>query len=409
MKLNGKNSDDYLYLRLMEDTRLPNGLYDLKAGTIVRMHIASLKKNIWKNNIRDYLMGYVENETCIEAKKDDNLLLHGLVPINFFKCFVVKNDFDLVVSVNYGDLIVMNDWLKAKLNINAPFIRGQMAFFDYRDVAHFNSDFFKNGTLDKSPTNSSGELFEVLQYNSDDSNLPPNTDGKLICKSGDAICLQFKKGEVIDFSNPAVALLFLNQEYIKFLLKTEDVVGEEKDNCFIKDFEGWIPEAKRRYFKIHDYIKIHHLNDILMQKGIFESIVQHVPDFQSFVYGINNFSFYDDFDFDEEGFLRYVWSSNSVEFTLELAKIADPVTREVGEEHYRHEITMKELLDEERELKYEAEKYYKAHQARFWKLKKVNPKLDYITFMIEEKEREEERKNVLVRRLVRTLNYRIDK
>ena len=49
MKLNGKNSDDYLYLRLMEDTRLPNGLYDLKAGTIVRMHIASLKKNIWKN------------------------------------------------------------------------------------------------------------------------------------------------------------------------------------------------------------------------------------------------------------------------------------------------------------------------------------------------------------------------
>lgn len=119
---------------------------------------------------------------------------------------------------------------------------------------------------------------EVVQYQfSDTADIKNPEGGNIVCKSGDAICLQFKEGEEIDFSDPAVSLLFLDQKYVKFLLKTEVLSEEEKIAHFIKDFNGWIPMAERKYYRIHDWIKIKTFNDF-MKTGVFEAIRKRVPD-----------------------------------------------------------------------------------------------------------------------------------
>lgn len=422
MILNGVNSDDYVYLRLMEDTTIPYGFVNLPAGTVVRFHLDTFRNNLWKREVREELFQReIDNETFkrtddfyyLDVESNADVSPTELMPIKQYNCIRAKRSFDIVLPIKYGDLLVMSDWLKSKLCENVPFVRGQLAFMNYRNVAHFNEDFFKNGVFSTSNYSSDklvplGFNREVVQYQfSDDVDVKNPGGGNVVCKDGDAICLQFREGEEINFSDPAVSLLFLDQEYIKFILNTEMVSGKEKEELFRTDFSGWIPEARRKYYRINDGIKIKSFNDI-MTKEVWEEIRRYAPDFNNVFFDNYNYSQYDDFDFDEKGYLRYVWTRGSIEIEHELSKIATPVSKEMGEEHYNHELTMEELLEEERELKRRAEAYFKAHKGRFYKLQRNNPTLNHIEFMMQEEAREQEVKKELVKRLTNAINARID-
>lgn len=424
MILNGVNSDEYVYLRLMKDTIIPNGHHvDLPAGTVVRFHIDTLRQNLWKYVVREKFFTQ-EFDSKTFTKTDDFYYLDvesnlefsttELMPTKQYKHVKAKRNFDIVLPIKYGDLLVMNDWLKSKLSENVPFVSGEFAFMNYRNVAHFNEDFFKNGIFLTSQSSRNklvplGIKSEVVQYNfSNDVNAKNSEGGKVICKDGDAICLQFREGEEINFSDPAVSLLFLDQEYVKFLLNAEIISEAEKEEYFIEDFSGWIPDVGRKYYRIHDCIKIKSFNDI-MQEEVWEDIRRYAPDFNNIFYNNHCYSQYDDFDFDVNGYLRYVWTSGGIEIKHELSKIADPVSREIGEEHYSHEIIMKELLEEESELNRRAEAYFKSHKGRFYKLQRTNPTLNYVDFMIHEENQEKEIKKELVLRLTKAINVRIEK
>lgn len=422
MILNGVNSNDYVYLRLMEDTAIPYGFIELPAGTVVRFHLDTLKKNLWKREVREKLFEReVDSETFtrtddfyyLDIKASDEDSKAEIMPIKQNNLIKTKRNFDIVLPVKYGDLLVMSDWLKSKLCERVPFMSSQLAFMDYQNVAHFNKDFFKNGVFLTSNYSSNqlallGINREVVQYQFlDDVNVKNLGGGNVVCKDGDAICLQFREGEEINFGDPAVSLLFLDQVYVKFLLNTETISGKEKDELFMADFSGWIPEAGRKYYRINDGIKIRSFNDI-MTKEVWEDIRRYAPDFNNVFFDNYNYSQYDDFDFDENGYLRYVWTRGSIEIEHELSKIATPVSKEIGEEHYSHEITMKELLEEERELKHRAEAYFKSHKGRFYKLQRSNPTLNHIDFMMQEEAREMELKRELIKRLTNAINVKIE-
>lgn len=326
MILNGLNSDDYVYLRLTENTKIPYGFIEFPKGTIVRFSIDFLRQRLWKWQVREeFFEREIDSKTYEKTDKyyyldtslNENIPSTELVPTKQYKSVRAKRDFDIVLPVQYGDLLVMNDWLKNKLSEDVPFVRSKMQFMDYRNVGHFNEDFFKNGNMISSPYISKetpmGIDFEIFQYQtSDELTAYDSDDGRIICKSGDAVCLQFKEGEEIDFSNPAVSLLFLDQEYVKFLLKTEVLSEEEKIEQFIKDFSEWLSEAGRKYYRIYDWIKIKTLRDITDHE-IFETIRKRIPDFENVFYNNYNYSQYDDFDFDENGYLRYVWTSGGID------------------------------------------------------------------------------------------------
>ncbi len=261
MIINGVNSDDYVYLRLTQDTKIPYGYIDLPAGTVVRFHVGSLRQNIWKWEVREnFFTRMIDSKTFektdefyyIETTPNPEVSATELMPTKQYNRVKVKRNFDIVLSVKYGDLLVMNDWLKSKLSESVPFTRCQVAFMGYRNVAHFNEDFFKNGTFLTSNSQKNklvplGIKSETVQYKSSDAVEIKNPEGgNVVCKDGDAVCLQFREGEEINFNDPAVSLLFLDQEFVRFLLNTEPVSEKEKEECFIADFSGWIPTAERK-------------------------------------------------------------------------------------------------------------------------------------------------------------------
>lgn len=421
MILNGVNSDDYIYLRVLEKTRVPGSLVEYEPGTIIRINVKNLRKNIWKWQVQTNLMqrvydpktfNYTDEFIYLEFTPEENLKPTAILPRELYSKVTVKEDFDIVLPVQYGDLLLINDWLSSKLSSDVPFIRFQMPFSSYLSVSQFNDEFLRFGKLKSSDTPKEslallGINTEVMQYVPDEEYIKKAFPGNnIICKSGDSICLQFKKGEVIDFKDPGLSLLFLDQDWVRCLLKTEYLKEDEKKQQFIADFSGWLPECNRRYYKLHDDLKIKSLNDF-MDPDVWETAKRIAPDLHNVFY--NNYwrySPYDNFDFDSEGYLRYVWCSEEIEFEHEIAKIATPVSADLGRIHYLHELNAKKLDLMKRTLEMRAKSYLKSHKSRYHKLLRGNPNLTPVEFLEIEEKREQETQKQFVRRLAIALNKR---
>lgn len=282
-------------------------------------------------------------------------------------------------------------------------------------IAEFNRKFFENGTLVPS-TNTGNALISlnpkgVFKYveKTKEQDESPFDGGNIICTSaGEVICLPLEKGDVLDLSDPVINLLFMDQEWMRLLLQTEVVPEEEKLKLFERDFAGWIPEAGRRYFKLHKDIKLINLSMIEVHR-VWPLIESLAPDFYNYLYNeFNMYSSEDGFDFDSEGYLRYIHTGNNSFKENELSKIAERVSAEEGRLHYEHEMLAREKRLRREKLEREAEEYFKAHKARFYKLQKSNPNLTQIEFMQMEQERLNETKRILVRKLNNALTRRIN-
>lgn len=419
MKLNGVDSDDYIYLRLIDDIKWDGR--DFLKGTIMRFSISHLRKVIWKREVRQKLftrktdkreMKYLDGYCCIELKAKSNVFKQAFLPQDLYESITITDDINIFPVIFPEDLIAVNDWLTKKLN-SSKFSLEAWCRDEASNIAEFNRKFFDNSTL-VSSNNTGNTLISlnpqgVFKYvkKTKEQDERHFDGGNIICTSdGEAICIPLEKGDVLDLSDPVLNLLFINQEWMRLLLQTEVVPEEEKLKLFERDFAGWIPEAGRRYFKLHKDIKLINLSMIEVHRvwPIIESIA---PDFYNY---LNNYmySIEDGFDCDSEGWLRYIHISDEYFVEQELAKIAERVSAEEGRLHYEHEMLAAEQNERREELEWEADEYLKKHKARFYKLQKSNPNLTAVEFMQMEQERLNETKRVLVRRLNNSLNNRIN-
>lgn len=421
MLLNGVDSDDYIYLRLVDDIRWD--MRDFHKGTIIRFSISHLRKVIWKREVRQKLfnrktdkreMKYSDEYCCIELKAKSNVSKQAFLPQDLYESITITDDINIFPVISPEDLVAINDWLTKKLN-SPKFSFEAWGRGEASSIAEFNRKFFENGTLVPSTNtgnalislNSKG-VFKYVEKTKEQDERPFN-GGNIICTSaGEVICLPLEKGDVLDLSDPVINLLFMDQEWMRLLLQTEVVPEEEKLELFERDFAGWIPEAGRRYFKLHKDIKLINLSMIEVHR-VWPVIESLAPDFYNYLYNeFNMYSSEDGFDFDSEGYLRYIHTGNNSFKENELSKIAERVSAEEGRLHYEHEMLASEQRQRREELEWEAEKYFKSHQARFYKLQKSHPKLTKVEFMQMEQERLNETKRVLVRRLNNALNKRIN-
>lgn len=420
MLLNGEDSDNYLYVRLTDDIKWD--MIDYPKGTIMRFSIPFLRNVIWKSEIRQKLferksdpktMHYLDEYVYIELKLKKEASKKAFLPQDLYESIRMIEDREVYPVILPEDLIAINDWLAKKLK-SPKFSFEAYGRDSANSIAKFNEKFFDKGVLESStitgnaliPLNPKG-VFKYMGKTESSQNRP-SSSGNVVCTSrSDAICLPLEKGDVLDLSDPVINLLFIDQEWLRLFLKTEVVPEEEKLKLFERDFAGWIPEAGRRYFKLHPDIKLINLSMIEVHRvwPIIESIA---PDFLNYLYEMcSAYSSEDDFDFDSDGYLRYIYTGNYSLKEAELAKIAERVSAEEGRLHYEHEMLAREKRLRREELEWEAEKYFKSHQARFYKLQKRQPDLTKISFMQMEQAREKETKRVLVRRLNASLETRI--
>lgn len=419
MKLNGVDSDDYIYLRLIDDIKWDGR--DFLKGTIMRFSISYLREVIWKREVIQKLftrktdkreMKYIEEYCCIELKAKSNVSKQAFLPQDLYESITITDDINIFPVIFPEDLIAVNDWLTKKLN-SSKFSLEAWGRDEASNIAEFNRKFFENGTLVSSTNNGNALIplnpkgvFKYLEKTKVQDERTFESRNIICTSAGEVICIPLEKGDVLDLSNPVISLLFINQEWMRLLLQTEVVPEEEKLKLFERDFAGWIPEAGRRYFKLHKDIKLINLSMIEVHRvwPIIESIA---PDFYNY---LNNYmySIEDGFDCDSEGWLRYIHISDEYFVEQELAKIAEIVSAEEGRLHYEHKMLAAEQNKRREALEWEADEYLKKHKARFYKLQKSNPNLTAVEFMQMEQERLNETKRVLVRRLNNSLNNRIN-
>jgi len=420
MLLNGVDSDDYLYVRLAEDIRWDGR--NFSKGTIMRFSISHLRKVIWKREIEQDLFARKEDERTmsytgeycyIELKAKSDVSRQAFLPQDLYESIKIIEYKEIYPIISPEDLVAVNDWLTKKLN-SSKFSLEAWCRDEASNIAEFNRKFFENSTL-VSSNNTDNTLITlnpkgVFKYvkKTKEQDERPFDGGNIICTSdGEVICIPLEKGDILDLSDPVISLLFINQEWMRLLLQTEVVPEEEKLKLFERDFAGWIPEAGRRYFKLHPDIKIRNLTmqEIYKAWPVIESIAPDLYNYFSDNYW--RFSSEDSFDFDDEGYLRYIYTSDEYLVEQELAKIAERVSAEEGRLHYENEILAAEQNKRRRKLEWEADEYLRKHKARFYKLQKSNPNLTAVEFMKMEQAREKETKQVLIRRLNNSLKTRI--
>lgn len=194
--------EDYVYLKLIEDYEDKNGV-KYKSGEILRYKKEWLIENIIGRqfgNVFDYNneLIYEKNEDC-----DENDILYHKI----YKSIIVSKDSNYKLYLWPGDCFYLNDWL-----------------FEHIDEKGIGviTNAQKKVISDQANSNRLIELTEGY----------PNEELNAY--------IYFKKGENLDFSDPAVIALFYNLDWMRLFAKTEIISGKEKQELFDEDFSNAI-------------------------------------------------------------------------------------------------------------------------------------------------------------------------
>lgn len=194
--------EDYVYLKLIEDYEDKEGV-KYKKGEILRYRKDWLIENIPGRHfgkVFDYdnELIYEKNEDC-----DENDILYHKI----YKSITVSKNRKYKLYLWSGDYFYLNDWLIEHIDNNG-----------IQTITNAK----KKVISDKKNSNKLIELTEGYPYQTLDA------------------CIYFKKGEKLDFTNPAVIALFYNMEWMNLFAKTEVITDKEKQELFDEDFSNAI-------------------------------------------------------------------------------------------------------------------------------------------------------------------------
>lgn len=255
--------EDYIYLRFIDDYKTKH-FNVFKKGEIIREKKDELIKQLAGRHFNEVFN--CDNELICEKNNDcneDDILYHKI-----YKNIIVSKDRDCDLCLWEGDYFYFNDWL----------------------LEHLDEEGIKR-----------------LQ-NAEKEIIPDKENSNKLIRLKDRgnphITIYFKKGEKLDFTNPAVITLFYNMEWMKLLENTEVIFGKEKQEMFDEDFSNAIYAQRPstafiykdslnldleefHYFKINDDIHVKKIDELEQKTGDYLS-------FLKFIY-------------DDEGFIKYVY------------------------------------------------------------------------------------------------------
>ncbi len=395
MILNDFNSDDYIYFRLIKD-------YDsYKEGDILRFNINDLRRRAFSDKISIYSASFFE---LIPKKTIDK---YAIFPYQLYESAIVKTKCLLYqLCFDSKDIIILNDFMKKMLFSDTELSPLSMIL---RGVATVKQD-----NQQKLEQLEEGEMIDVndhtLKLIEKNSIIPffeanHNTFGDTIKKyhiekiirlqGGLHLDIDLHQGDILSFSDPAVALLFCNQYYLRLLGSCCMLDEKEKQTYFCEEFSNCIHgyESDIRYFVLNDNINVKNRKDF-SDSSLFPA------DFLNDYFADGMYSFYwntlDDFDYDENGYLRYIWIYDNRKVEMELLKIARRATIDEAREHYTH-------FKNREELEEQAFSYYCKNKNIYNKMKKENPTLTYVEFMRRNEQKIAVQKKYMYQKLLMTL------
>ncbi len=296
MILNDFNSDDYIYFRLIKD------FDSYKAGDILRFNIDDLRRRVFSDKISIYSSFF----EFVSKKKIDK---YAIFPYQLYESAILKENCLLYhISFATDDIIILNNSIKKILFSDTELSLLSMVLNGVATVKQYNQQNLKKLMAD--------EIIDVndLKVKSiDENSIIPFCDvikkyhiEKLIhLKEGLYLDIDLHQGDILSFSDPAVALLFCNQYYLRLLGSCCMLEEKEKQKYFCEEFSNCIHdyESDIRYFVLNDDIKVKSRKDFLDSSLFPINFPNHY-----FFDGMYSFEWntFDNFDYDEDGYLRYI-------------------------------------------------------------------------------------------------------
>ncbi len=373
MELNGFNSNDYIYLQFNNDFEDPYDHKIHKKDQITRFSIEGL---------RNLLLDKKYYGDIIELIPKENITKYDLLPYQVYEGALVKEAGRInQVNIRSNDLIIIDDEFKRRFHSNRI---GGTCFgsFSYNDA---NTEELNKITKKETIYDSKSKFLnqenksltclglQCLDSSRNLNNLLKQNNIEKIYKTNYTFDLYIdtKTDDFLSFKYPSIALLFMDNKWAKFIANTHFLTPEEELIQFKKDFEHRI-SCGRTYYKLNDNIKIKNINDF-QKKKFFPKNFDYEMFFDNIItlFGWNEL---DNYDLDNDGYVRYVWIKNDKELEEEILKIASICNLDEANDHYEH-------FKQREKLENKAFHYYCKHKRIFKRMKKENPNLTYIEFM----------------------------
>ena len=400
MELNGFNSDNYRYFYLGKSkdwSSYTNFSYgELLESDIVKISKEDLLQRLFSHNY-SRIKGNIYEHEVVEYPVDE--------PFDIFKYISmqkpIKFKWDGVFAFRYdvGEYAFINAWMNEKMSSNR---RSRRDFYSSvyeenkrvlnliseEEKIELNNEYFNSiVTLSK----------QIVSSNQQLQNFKP-TVFKL--KVNTSFELEYNKDEEWYLTDPAIFMVMFNQDFIRLLANSTEILGSEKERIFFEEYKDNINNKKRRYYKFKDNIKIDNIwtlmNTFSLEHfgvGFSQTILRaNVWTIDTCKLNKNNFN--------PGGIVKYFYVDYCDDFCdriaeREILKVANRVNYEeaknIEDENINAENAKKQLDDET--------EYIKNHEKAYKKYCQNQGSIKYSGFIESEKKQH-------VKRLVKILNNR---
>lgn len=400
MELNGFNSNNYRYFylgRSKEWSGYTNFSYgELLENDIVKISKEDLLQKLFSHNYHRIKENIYEHEV-VEYPVNE--------PFDIFKYISIQKPikfrWDGVCAFGYdeGEYALINAWMNERMNSNrrsyhdilTPICEANRRVLNLireEEKIEFNNETFNFiDTLNK----------QIVSSNQQLQNFEPKV---FKFKVNTSFELEYNKDEKWYLTDPSIFMAMFNQDFIRLLANSTEILGNEKERIFFEEYKDNINNMTRRYYKVKDNIKIYNVNVLTNEFSLehfgvgFSHIITNRN--AKFVYTCKlNKS-----NFNPDGSVKYFYVDYCDDFydriaEREILKIANRVTFEEAkniENENKNAINAKKHLDAQME-------YIKKHKKAYRKYCGSHGSSNYSDFIESEKKQH-------IKRLVKILNNR---
>ena len=334
----------------------------------------SLKDDIYSYHIKEYpsnepfdLFKYIRMQDAITFKRD------GVVLFSF----------------GYGEYAFISNFMKEKMNSN---MLSTKLLVD-TTIKEENKRIFSLIKESEKVKLGNSSLKEEI--------VPCNRQGYKFIKD---ICfeLEYHKGEAWSLTEPSLFLALFNQDFIRLLSNSTEIVGEDKEEIFLSEYQDNLDELPIRYYQVKDDVKVNSLGELFdsfsfnnFDKDYHNIVVRENAKMIDICKANRD-------NFKEDGSIKYFYVTYDDDFSdriaeRELLKIAVRVPYKEALKRYKMDL---ECIKEKRIFD-EAEEFVKRHKASYNKFIRKNKDVTPVDFLLRER-------SMLEKRLVKTLKTRVD-
>ena len=389
MKCNGFDSDNYRYFNLSKSggfSGYTNFSYgELKDNDIIKLSNKDLVNLLFSNNyfaLKDdiypcHIKEYPSDEP-FDLEKN----------IRMQDAITFKRDGVVLFSFGYGEYAFISDFMKEKMNSN---MLSTKLLVD-TTIKEENEKVLSLIMEDEKVKLGNSSLKEEI--------VPCNRQGYKFIKD---ICfeIEYHKDESWSLTEPSLFLALFNQDFIRLLSNSTEIVGKDKEEIFLSEYQDNLDEMPIRYYQVKDDVKVDSLGELFNSFSLnnfdkdYHSIVVRENAKMIDICKVNRDNF------KEDGSIKYFYVTYHDDFSdriaeRELLKIAVRVPYKEALKRYKSDlecIKEKELFDE-------AEEFVKRHKASYNKYIRKNKNVTPVDFLLRER-------SMLEKRLVKALKNRL--